>query len=139
MARLLGDRRAFDLAHEHLAPQVEVKDIDVPDLSLKTVGSFDIVLFAGVLYHLPNPMMGLQTLRPLVKRTLIVETHLDAKDVPQPAAIFYTHGFYNDPSNWWGPNRACVEGMLQRAGFEVERYADHPTIEGRGIFHAKPA
>jgi tRNA (mo5U34)-methyltransferase len=46
-----GDRRAFELARSILAPEVEVMDIDIPDLSPETVGTFDVVLFAGVFYH----------------------------------------------------------------------------------------
>ena len=38
---------------------MEVRDIDLPWISLTTVGMFDIVLFCGVLYHLENMMAGL--------------------------------------------------------------------------------
>lgn len=31
-----------------------------------------------------------------------------------------------DPTNWWIPNRACVEAMLRSTGFEV---LDHPEAE----------
>lgn len=133
-----GNRRCFDLAHAHLAPEVEVMDIDIPDLRVETVGTFDIVLFAGVLYHLKNPIAALETLRPLVKQTLILETHMDALDVTAPAAVFYTHGYGGDGSNWWGPNRPCVEGMLHRTGFGDIRFTAHPTIPARGVFHARP-
>jgi tRNA (mo5U34)-methyltransferase len=131
-----GDRRAFELGRTHLAPRVEVKEIDLPELSTETAGVFDVVIFAGVLYHLPNPIAGLMTVRPLVKQTLILETHIDAADIDQPAAIFYADGFRGDLTNWWGPNRSCVEGMLHRAGFKIERYTDYGNM--RGIFHARP-
>lgn len=133
-----GNRRCFELARAHIAPDVEMLEIDVPDLSPTTVGSFDVVLFAGVLYHLKNPFAALELLRPLVKQTLIVETHMDALNIAEPAAIFYTHGYGNDESNWWGPNRPCIEGMLHRAGFGETKFTAHPTIPGRGIFHTKP-
>lgn len=134
-----GDRRSFDLAHAHVAPAVEVLDIDIPDLSVEKVGTFDIVLFAGVLYHLKSPVGALELIKPLVKATLIVETHMDACTITEPAAIFYTHGYGGDGSNWWGPNRACVEGMLHRTGYSDIRFTQHPHNAERGIFHAKPA
>ena len=31
-----------------------------------------------------------------------------------------------DPTNWWIPNRACVEAMLRSSGFQV---IGHPEIE----------
>jgi len=133
-----GDRRSFDLAHAHIAPEVEVLDIDVLDLCVERVGTFDIVLFAGVLYHLKNPIAALDRIRPLVRQMLIVETHMDAAETTEPAAIFYTHGYGGDGSNWWGPNRACVEGMLHRTGYSDIRFTDHPKLAKRGIFHAKP-
>lgn len=58
------------------------------------------MLFAGVLYHLKNPIAALELIKPLVKATLIVETHMDACTITEPAAIFYTHGYGGDGSNW---------------------------------------
>ncbi|HEU0018364.1 MAG TPA: hypothetical protein VFQ31_08440 [Methyloceanibacter sp.] len=51
-------RGAFDLVHERLAPDLEVKDIDVYDIAPATVGTFDIVLFTGVLYHARHPLLA---------------------------------------------------------------------------------
>jgi tRNA (mo5U34)-methyltransferase len=39
---------------------------------------------------------------------------------------FVENRYANDPTNWWIPNRACVEGMLRSAGFVI---ADHPEDE----------
>lgn len=132
-----GDRRSFELARTHVAPEVEVLEIDVLDLTVEAVGTFDIVLFAGVLYHLKNPLAALERIKPLVRRTLIVETHMDATEIDRPAAIFYSDGYGGDGSNWWGPNRACVEGMLRRTGYSDIRFTNNPKLAMRGIFHAK--
>ena len=40
------------LAREALGSRVEDIDIDVMDLTPERVGTFDVVLFLGVLYHL---------------------------------------------------------------------------------------
>jgi len=38
--------------------------------------------------------------------------------VGRPAAAFYPGRELNDdPTNWWGPNHAAVEGMLHAVGF----------------------
>lgn len=133
-----GDRRSFELARSHLAPSVEVMDLDLQDLTVQSVGVFDIVLFAGVFYHLRHPFKVLEQIASLAKEWLIVETHLDALDVQRPAMIFYPGAeLANDPTNWWGPNPACVEAMLRDVGFvHVESYT-HPIYANRGIFRGR--
>lgn len=132
-------RQAFEFARNRLAPQVGALDIDVPDLSPQTVGTFDIVLFAGVFYHLRNPFQALEKIAALVKETLIVETHLDALEIDRPAMIFYPgRELNNDPTNWWGPNAPCVALMLRDIGFAQVLHTNHPVCgSGRGIFHGR--
>ena len=49
----------FNLAREALGSKVEDEHLDVLDLSPEAVGgTYDIVLFLGVLYHLPEPAAG---------------------------------------------------------------------------------
>ena len=101
-------------------------DIDLPELTPSSVGRFDIVLFAGVLYHLKNPLWGLETVARLTSSLLVVETAMDAVDQPRPMMVFYPGTELNgDPTNWWGPNRQCVEAMLRDVGF--------PTLSLRRI------
>lgn len=132
-------REAFDFARVRLAPAVEALDIDVPDLSPERIGTFDIVLFAGVLYHLRDPLQALERIARLVEDTLIVETHLDAQDVNRPAMIFYPGSELNgDPTNWWGPNASCVTAMLHDVGFATVTHTPHPVCGPvRGIFHGR--
>lgn len=131
-------RQCFELARSILAPDMESRDIDVPELKLSNVGSFDLVLFSGVLYHLRHPLQTLEQIAPLAAGTLIVETHLDAIESQRPAMTFYPNRELNDdPTNWWGPNRACVEAMLRDVGFDEVRYAANPVHASRGIFHAR--
>jgi tRNA (mo5U34)-methyltransferase len=134
-----GDRQSFELARAHLAPEVEIKDIDLFDLTPATVGTFDIVLFCGIFYHLRNPFLVLEQISKLVEQTLILETHLDAADVDRPAMIFYPSSeLSNDDTNWWGPNRACIEAMLRDVGFPRITFRENPAHpSGRGIFHAR--
>jgi len=134
-----GNRECFDIARALLAPEVRVREIEVSDLSVERVGQFDLVLFAGVLYHVRDPLGALEQIAPLVGETLVVETHLDALDVDRPAMIFYPGKVLaDDYTNWWGPNRACVEEMLREVGFSDLRFSEHPfDPQTRGIFHAR--
>ena len=126
----------FELARSHLAPSVEVMDIDIADLTPERVGRFDIALFAGVLYHLRHPLITLEQIARLADM-LIVETWLDARDQERPMMVFYPGSeLANDHTNWWGPNRACVEAMLRDVGFPGVAFTPHPVYPERGIFHA---
>ncbi len=135
-----ASRETIELASRHIAPALEIRDIDVPDMKPETVGEFDIVLFCGVLYHLRHPFQILEGVARLVKEALIVETHLDAQEIERPAMIFYPGiELDGDGSNWWGPNRRCVEAMLHDVGFAEVVFTPHPSIRSRGIFRARRA
>jgi tRNA (mo5U34)-methyltransferase len=113
--------------------------IDVPDISATTVGQFDIVLFLGVFYHLREPITIIDRLGAIVRNSLILETYLDLEDVGYPAMRYYPGseiGFHGDPTNWWGPNRACIESLLEHAGFRESKFTRHPFDSSRGIFLA---
>lgn len=133
-----GDRRSIELAKEVLGSKIEIRDIDLADIAPQTVGSFDVVLFLGVFYHLRNPFLALENIAKVCKETLVIETHLDGLDVKRPAMIFYPGTELDgDNSNWWGPNPACVLEMVKDLGFIGEHF-DHPTMgTRRGIFIAR--
>ena len=111
-------RQGFEMARRLLGSRVEDQVIKVEDLSPETVGTFDVVLFLGVLYHAQDPLRYLRNVRSICKGQLILETHVDAEDYSRPAMVFYPGSVLNnDPSNYWGPNRAAVEAMLREVGF----------------------
>jgi tRNA (mo5U34)-methyltransferase len=128
-------------------------DIDFRKLDVYEVAAlgerFDIVLFMGVLYHLRHPLLALDLLyEHVVKETLIfqslmrgasavapLEQNYPFTDVDVfrqdgfPLMYFVEHRYANDPTNWWIPNRACVEAMLRSAGFDIlERPEDEVYI-----------
>jgi tRNA (mo5U34)-methyltransferase len=39
---------------------------------------------------------------------------------------FIEQRYADDPTNWWVPNRACVEAMLRSSGFTI---TSHPEEE----------
>lgn len=131
-------RKTFELARSIIAPQMEMYDLDFPHLLPEKLGKFDIVLFCGIFYHLRHPFQMLEQLSRLAEDTFIVETHLDAVESERPAMTFYPGSELNgDPTNWWGPNRPCVEAMLRDLGFLNVTYQPNPAHPRRGIFHAR--
>ena len=107
-------KAGFELARDVLGSRVQDVDVDVLDLSAQKIGTFDVVLFLGVLYHVPNPLLALERVASVTGDLLILETVVDMVGVRRPAAAFYPGRELNDdPTNWWGPNHAAVEGMLR--------------------------
>jgi tRNA (mo5U34)-methyltransferase len=109
----------FVVARRALGSRVEDQQIDVLDLKPEAVGgTYDLVLFLGVLYHLPNPLLALERVRSVVGRQLVMETEVDLLFTRRPAAAFFpTTELNDDPTNWWAPNVPAVLGMLKAAGF----------------------
>lgn len=65
----------FLLAHEMLNSKVEHQRCAAEDIDVSTLGTFDVVLFLGVFYHLRSPISVLERLRGVTAGTLICETH----------------------------------------------------------------
>jgi tRNA (mo5U34)-methyltransferase len=133
------------LAAEILDMNIEFQLLSVYELS-RLREKFDLVLFLGVLYHLRHPLLALDLIRNHVTRDLLVfqsmqrgssDSFVTADDYPfsnygvfdQPAfprLHFIERSYAGDPTNWWAPNRACVEAMLRSSGFRI---VDHPEEE----------
>ncbi len=146
-----GSKRSFELAREALGSKVDDVEIRVEDLSPERIGTFDLVLFAGVLYHVRDPLRALDAVASVTDGDLVLETHVDLVLKRKPAAAFYPAGeLTGDPTNWWGPNHAAIEGMLRATGFtdvvrvfprtrmyELTRVLKRRSQQGRAVFHAK--
>jgi tRNA (mo5U34)-methyltransferase len=137
-------------AQARFAAEICEQDIEFTDLSVYDIQRlderFDLVIFMGVLYHLRYPLLALDLIRRhAVKDLLLFQSMLRGseerfelkKDYPFsetavfgdpgiPRLHFIQHCYAGDPTNWWIPNRACVEAMLQSAGFEI---IDRPEEE----------
>ena len=126
-------RETFELARDALGVDVEALDIDVPDLSPERVGTFDVVLFLGVFYHLFDPIDGLRRAASLAREVLVVVTHIDLAEIERPAMVFYPgNELAGDWTNWWGPNVPLMRALLKQFGFARVDYTSKP----RPIFHA---
>jgi tRNA (mo5U34)-methyltransferase len=114
-----GTKAGFEFARSALSSRVEDIDLDVMDISPQRVGTFDVVFFLGVLYHLPHPLLALERVASVTGDLLVLETVIDLVGFNRPAAAFYPGRDLNDdPTNWWGPNAPAVHAMLQTVGFQ---------------------
>ena len=110
----------FFVAHRALNSRVKFHEMSVYNVSREKLGSFDIVLFLGVLYHLRHPLLALERVCELTRDIAIIESHVidDTLKSPRPVMEFYEHnelgGQYD---NWWGPNIDCLSRMIRSAGF----------------------
>ncbi len=137
--------RQARFAADVLGMEIEFQELSVYDLP-QLQEKFDLVIFMGVLYHLRHPLLALDLIREHVARDLLLfqsmqrgdpaisavapdydfwETEIFAQ--PEfPRMYFIEHRYAHDPTNWWIPNRACVEAMLRSAGFRI---LNHPEEE----------
>lgn len=144
-ARVLGiDEDEGYLAQARFAAEVCGLEVEFERLSVYDVGRlgqrFDLVIFMGVLYHLRHPLLALDLLREHVVRDLFLfqsmlrgglEVEAVDEDYPfeekqqfdaptYPKLHFVEQRYAADPTNWWVPNKACVEAMLRSSGFVIE-------------------
>ncbi len=114
--------------------------MNVYDLEPKRLGTFDLVLFYGVLYHLKHPQLALERIHSICTGTLLLQTHAldDPRLQDEPYARFYPHGMLSgtqgehyDPTVFWLLNELCCVGMLDLVGFtevEVISRRPHPFV-----------
>jgi tRNA (mo5U34)-methyltransferase len=128
-----GSKQGFELARRTLGSKVEDVDIDVMDLSPDLIGTFDVVFFLGVLYHLRHPLLALERVASVTRKLLILETVVDLVGINRPAAAFYPGRELNgDPTNWWAPNVPGLHGMLKDVGFsQVTTVTPMPSVAYR--------
>jgi tRNA (mo5U34)-methyltransferase len=123
---------AFELARRALGSRVQDRKADILSLDPREIGTFDLVLFMGVLYHLHHPLLGLERVAALAKDMLILETHVDLLDLTRPAMVFYPGSeLAGDPTNWWGPNAAAVIALLKTVGFGRVRIVHSTATESK--------
>jgi tRNA (mo5U34)-methyltransferase len=138
------------LAQARFAAEVSRTEVDFRHMSVYEIKNlkekFDLVLFLGVLYHLRHPLLALDMLHDYAVKDQMVFQCLQRgskrvarlkEDYPfeessifecdgYPLAYFVEKSYSHDPTNWWFPNRACVEAMLRSSGFEI---TGHPEEE----------
>lgn len=90
--------------------------MDVRDLD-PSVGTFDVVLCTGLLYHLQDPMAALNRLCAVTRELLYIESELLTDEDLTGHAWFIERTYLDDPTNWWIFGPGCLERMARAAGF----------------------
>jgi tRNA (mo5U34)-methyltransferase len=144
-------------AAEMSSVAIEFHNLSVYDVA-KLGESFDLVIFMGVLYHLRHPLLALDLIHDHVAHDLLLfqsmqrgsadvvplepDYSIDETkvfDLPgYPKLHFVEHRYSHDDSNWWIPNRACVEAMLRDSGFEIRERAEAEVYLCHRVERAAP-
>jgi tRNA (mo5U34)-methyltransferase len=147
------DANGFAVVSRLLGSRVPFLHANLYNLDPKEIGTFDIVLFLGVIYHLPDPLGALRIVRRLCRRRMYLETFAIDHHLPLPdgakldmtesfpelsgvplMCFFRGRSFNNNPTNFWGPNIQCVKEMLGETEFAVLRTT---PIHNRAIFECE--
>ena len=110
-----------------LHSKVEYLTLDVNELSARRLGRFDIVLFFGVLYHLRQPLLGLEKTVELSTDLVLVESFvIPSEQRPNPAVMeFYERAeLGGQVDNWCGPSPECLLAMCRSAGLAQVQLLD---------------
>jgi tRNA (mo5U34)-methyltransferase len=145
----LPGKCGFDLARRLLNSRADVVVDDFMTMDLAALGTFDVVLFLGVIYHLQEPLRALQRVRQVTHGFAAIET--EAVLLPgrpgRPLWQFVDAAQLNhDPSIWWVPTIEGLRAMCLAAGFSrVEVTAGPPrrarfrrgrSMNYRAVVHA---
>jgi tRNA (mo5U34)-methyltransferase len=126
----LPGRRGFDLAHRVLNSRVEPIVADFTTVDVSTLGTFDIVLYLGVLYHMKEPLTCLERLRAVTREIAVIET--EAAQVPGNAgrSLLELHagGELNaDFGNWYVPTVEALCSLVRASGFSSAEVVRGPS------------
>lgn len=144
------DRHAwqtFDLCRDALGyseNQCQRIEMSVYEATPDRLGTFDVVFFFGVLYHLRHPLLALDLLSALCPNgEIFIETAICDDYSPykggfghgypgaQPVLEFYPHDQYGaNNTNWWAPSLSALGLMVLSAGWDdlnVWKLTDNPT------------
>jgi len=117
--------------NEVLGAGVEFRDqdmLDVPEGS-----SFDLVLFLGVFYHVPNFCDGLVKLESLTRPGgyLVAESQVNARSL----TCYEGKGFRGDPTTFFVPSPAVLRTLLSEHSFKVKK--EFPVGQERHVFFCR--
>lgn len=140
----LPGKRGFDTAHRILGSRVEQVVGDYRVVNPDEIGSFDVVLYLGVLYHMADPIGSLRRLALLTREMAVIETDVAYFPELEEHALFQFFGGSElnvDPTNWFSPNRRALVDACVSAGFRsaeiIHGYPPPGDLSGPGPFRAR--
>lgn len=137
----------FKLAHRQFKSRVEYRRLDVHEIGPETLGTFDLVFCAGVLYHVRHPLIALEHIRSVTAGTLILETAslIPAMHESAPLMTFYPGDLYiaalrakgRFPWHLGGyPTEEWLRYALMTAGFDRHKVVYRPSYKWAKKLHA---
>jgi tRNA (mo5U34)-methyltransferase len=145
----LPGRGGFEIARDALGSRVEAVVGDIAAMPVDGLGTFDVVLFLGVLYHLQDPLGVLRRVAAVTSRLAVIETEAIAVHGHEGRALVEFFGgveLAGDPTNWWAPTEPALHGLCRAAGFRTvttvvgapaEPTAEEPVLRYRLCVHAQ--
>jgi FkbM family methyltransferase len=122
-------------------PQIHFEQGDIQDPGILRLGSFDLVLCFGLLYHLENDLLAIRNLRALTGKGLLLESMCLPDD--KPWMLLRNEPALEDQSLTdvaFYPSEGCLVKMLYRAGFaavyRVSPLPDHDDFRDTR-FHSR--
>ncbi|MGK7886934.1 MAG: class I SAM-dependent methyltransferase [Crocosphaera sp.] len=141
------DNTGFNVGKKILNSQINYTQTSVYDVDKYfEPESFDVILFLGVFYHLKYPVLALEKLVKLLKKSgklyfegeclLHYGTRTDGKNPnfierlfirkiansDYPISLYYSDKFQDDDSNWHIPNFACLQEWMKTVGLEIQKH-----------------
>lgn len=114
---------AVELAIPALGSKVQMKQVNLLDMTHEAFGRFDVILFAGVLYHLRYPFEGMRVVRDLLVDggRVVIETGIFA-DANRHALLYCPIGDENpfDPTSVTFFNVKGLRDSLRSFGLVTE-------------------
>jgi tRNA (mo5U34)-methyltransferase len=101
---------------------------NVYDLTPRLYGTFDLVLFMGVYYHLRYPLLALDRISVVCRDQMAFETFFlpdESNDRAMYQFFRLDEGAPGDYSVWFAPNARAIEDSLISAGFEPRHLATY--------------
>jgi tRNA (mo5U34)-methyltransferase len=123
----LPGKRGFDLAARVFNSRAEVVVEDFMTMDLDALGTFDVVFFLGVIYHLEEPLRALRRLRQVTRELAVIES--EAVSSPSDRAEWEfvdATQLNNDPTIWWVPTASGLCAMCSAAGFSSVKVTAGP-------------
>lgn len=110
--------RGFQTAREILGSKVRFRELSAYDLTPADVGTFDVTLLLGVLYHFRHPLLALEKVASVTRGYALVETAYFRTFSRLPLLRYARRPTVNgDETNWFLFTRQALLGMLADSGF----------------------
>jgi tRNA (mo5U34)-methyltransferase len=118
------ESKNFRHLQRELRSKIDYRIMDIYELTPAMLGTFDIVLFLGVLYHLKHPLLGLERVCALTRELAVVQTFVSQEPGSPVMEFFEIDELGGQFDNWCAPNPACVMAMARTAGFARAELVD---------------